>query len=170
MSALPCHLALQPDAVTRILLVTPREDDRTSFRQILKRSNWMLEEASTSRAALNFLYKYPLPVVICARNLWDGNWKQFIAAASRLPCPPRTIIASRSAGDDKLWSEALRRGAYDVIFAPYESASVVTAIYHAWSSWEFEMRGQRSAVVVRPWRPRGNLAGLFLVAACGERA
>ena len=176
MSALPCHLALQPDTVTRILLVSPRQGDRISLRQIFKRSNWILEEMATSRETLGFLQKYPLPVVICARDLSDGNWEQFIASASRLPCPPRTIVASHSAGDDDdLWSEALKLGAYDVISAPFEATSVVTAIYFAWTSWEFEMRGQRGAVLVRPWRPRRNLAGLFLIARsrsteCGESA
>jgi FixJ family two-component response regulator len=52
----------------------------------------------------------------------------------RLPSAPSFIVTSRLA-DDRLWAEALNRGAYDVLAKPFERMELVRSVSSAWLHW-----------------------------------
>jgi len=51
-----------------------------------------------------------------------------------LPDPPFVVVTSRLA-DERLWAEALNRGAYDVLAKPFDGTEVIRTISSAWLHW-----------------------------------
>jgi DNA-binding response OmpR family regulator len=124
-----------PEEVVIVLLVSPLEDDHLSLRRILDHSNWKLLETRSCGEAKKLLRENHAPVVICERNLPDGDWKTLLDELSLSPNPPRLIVSSRLA-DERLWAEALNVGCYDVLPTPYESEEVFRVGFLAWHSWK----------------------------------
>ena len=50
------------------------------------------------------------------------------------PAPPCLILTAKRA-DDRVWAEALSRGAFDVIAKPFQKAEVVRIVAAAWRRW-----------------------------------
>jgi hypothetical protein len=95
---------------------------------------WNLHHAFGCKDAIRLLERHPVPVVICASNLPDGDWKLFFDDSGRLPCPPRLIVASRLA-DARLWGEVLNVGAYDLLATPFDAPELFRVGFLAWHSW-----------------------------------
>jgi DNA-binding response OmpR family regulator len=53
---------------------------------------------------------------------------------SLLPHPPLLILSSRLP-DERIWSEALNLGAYDILAKPYDPAEVIRIVSLAWQHW-----------------------------------
>ena len=71
------------------------------------------------------------------------GWQELLQDVSELPPPrPRFVIASRLA-DDRLWSEALNLGAYNVLAKPFDSKEVFWVVSHAWLDWKRELESLR---------------------------
>ena len=73
-------------------------------------------------------------VVVCERDLPDGDWRDVLAATSSLPSPPPLIVASRLA-DEHLWAEVLNLGGYDVLAKPLDKQEVGRTLKLAWDRW-----------------------------------
>jgi DNA-binding response OmpR family regulator len=56
------------------------------------------------------------------------------AHAGGMNDPPLLIVTSRLA-DDRLWTEALNLGAYDVIAKPFDRKEVDRVLNLAWARW-----------------------------------
>jgi DNA-binding NtrC family response regulator len=126
----------KPDIVVTLLFVSPRTDDRNSLRNILAHSNWKLHEVCGCKEALDLLEEHHLPVVICDRELPDGDWKSLLEQVAELPSAPVLIVCSRHA-DDKLWAEVLNLGGYDLLPTPFEASEVFRVAFLAWQSWKY---------------------------------
>ncbi len=70
-------------------------------------------------------------VIVCERDLPDGDWKDILEAASRMDDPPPLIVTSRLA-DDRLWAEVLNLGGYDVLAKPLDRSEVHRVVTLAW--------------------------------------
>jgi DNA-binding response OmpR family regulator len=57
-----------------------------------------------------------------------------LAHAGGMNDPPLLIVTSRLA-DDRLWTEALNLGAYDVIAKPFDRKEVDRILNLAWARW-----------------------------------
>jgi DNA-binding response OmpR family regulator len=57
-----------------------------------------------------------------------------LAHAGGMNDPPLLIVTSRLA-DDRLWTEALNLGAYDVIAKPFDRKEVDRVLNLAWARW-----------------------------------
>ena len=136
MSAIPTAAS---NLAVNALAVSPLEADFNSLRNILARSNWILNRASNCREAIAVLQRRSIAVVLCERDLPDGNWKTMLEATGALPVPPRLIVASRSA-DDHLWMEVLRAGGYDLLPVPFEASEVFRVVSLAAQSWHRRLR------------------------------
>jgi DNA-binding response OmpR family regulator len=117
------------------LLVSPSDDDHSALQAIFSRSNWMLQSASSITEALSAMRRGPVSVIICERELPDGNWELLFQQAQNQPRPPRVIVSSRLA-DDELWAEVLNLGGYDVLWTPFRDDEVLHAVHLAWESWQ----------------------------------
>ena len=86
--------------------------------------------------------------MVCESNLPDGSWKDVIDRTARAANPPAVIVTSRLA-DDRLWSEVLNRGGYNVLLKPFRALEVLRDVNLAWQDWV--SRVQR---VVRGRKPK----------------
>ena len=85
-----------PPEVVRVLLISSLSEDQVSLRHIFDQSNWCLHRVSTCREALTYLSDNDTAVVICQRDLPDGDWKLVLNKFESLPCaaqPHRHIEA-----------------------------------------------------------------------------
>jgi len=116
------------------LLVSPYQRDHDSMNRIFSRSNWRLHSAFGHEDAIALTRRELVPVVICVERPPDGTWKVLIEHASQSANPPRIIVTS-PLDHDHLWTEALQRGAYDVLAMPWDSREVLKLNSLAWHSW-----------------------------------
>ena len=73
-------------------------------------------------------------VVVCERDLSDGNWKDVLEMAAARKDPPVVIVTFRLA-DEHLWAEVLNLGGYDVLAKPLDPTEVHRTISLAWQHW-----------------------------------
>jgi len=124
-----------PEGTAEVLAVTPHPADRVRLREILSQGNWKLHEASDCSEALASLRDQRLPVLLCARDLADGNWEDLLNATASLTTPPNLIVLSRLA-NESLWAKVLNLGGFDVLMTPFEPEEVLRVTFSAWSRWE----------------------------------
>jgi len=118
-----------------VLLISPFDEDHQHLRGILKHSNWQQHDARTQREAFEFLRENVAPVVICESELPDGAWQDVLSKLGGMRRPPLLVVTSRIA-DDRLWSEALNLGAYNVLAKPLNMKEVFHVVGLAWLSWK----------------------------------
>lgn len=130
--------------VVNVLLISPFDEDHQHLRDILKHSNWQQHAARTQREAFDLLQETVTPVVICESELPDGTWQDVLSQFGRMRCPPMLVVTSRLA-DDRLWSEVLNLGGYNVLAKPLNMKEVFHVVGLAWMSWKNRW-GRRQAL------------------------
>lgn len=108
---------------TWAVVVMPRE----RWSQILGKLDSlgvMAWAAETCQEARGLLEKRPrVDVVITDLSLPDGNWCDVFKHLIDNDIHASMVVTARQA-DERLWSEVLWRGAYDLLEEPYEDADV----------------------------------------------
>ena len=99
-----------------ILVVSPLIESQRSLARVLRRLRSSHHRAR-SIAALRLRDPRDFPVVVCEAQLPDGTWLDVLEWC-RTPDSPNVIVTSRLA-DERLWSEVLHRGAYDLLAQPF---------------------------------------------------
>lgn len=79
------------------------------------------EDCREARALLQT--RPPLEIVIIDVSLMDGNWCDIFKFLVDYGISASVVVASEFA-DERLWSEVLWRGAYDLLVEPYEREEV----------------------------------------------
>ena len=136
--------AKRPRVSVSALLVGDYRDSRLLLHDIFQQKGvWRLYEATDRRHALECLERTPIQVVITKSEAVNWSWKRALHDLQAMPHPPQLVVTSRLA-DDCLWSEALNRGAYDVLSEPFQRGEVerVIASAHRHFQPQFE-RGSR---------------------------
>jgi DNA-binding response OmpR family regulator len=123
------------ERVVKVLLISPFDEDHQHLRDILKHSNWQQYDARTQKESFELLRDNVTPVVISESELPDGSWREVLSQLGRMPCPPLLVVTSRMA-DDRLWSEVLNLGGYNVLAKPLDMAEVFHVVGLAWLSWK----------------------------------
>jgi DNA-binding response OmpR family regulator len=126
-------------------------DDQVPLQQIFDRFNWLLCRVSTCSEAFAYLSGNDTAVVICGRDLPDGDWKLVLNRIDSLPAPPFLIVTSRLANDG-FWAEVLNLGGYDVLVQPFDPHEVHRIVLMAW-----EARQRRIAAPARRFIGSGNM-------------
>jgi DNA-binding NtrC family response regulator len=130
-----------------VLSVSPLAEDHSSLQAIIGHSKWMLFKARDLVSTLALLQQHEIAVVLCERNLLPGTWIDVLEHIGTLPNPPSLIVASRLA-DDRLWSEALNLGAWDVLAKPFDRTEVIRSVKSAWQRWHDQMHMRATAVAM----------------------
>jgi DNA-binding response OmpR family regulator len=121
--------------VVKVLLISQFDEDHQHLCDILKHSNWQQNDVRTLEEACDFLVNNITPVVICESELPDGTWRDVLSLFGGMQHPPVLVVTSRLA-DDRLWSEALNLGAYNVLAKPLHMKEVFHVVGLAWMSWK----------------------------------
>ena len=106
-----------------LLTISPNQEDRQSLEKILDDGCWTVEGARSLREATTVLHKRATNLILCEKELPDGNWKDVFREAGKLDNPPPLVVVSRQA-DERLWAEVLNIGGYDVLLKPFERSEV----------------------------------------------
>ena len=131
----------------RVLSISPCREDHTNVRHILGHSKWILDTADGLKAAIASLERHNPSVVICECDLKPGNWTDVLDHTNRRPHPPSVVVASRLA-DERLWSEILNRGAWDLLAKPFDRVELIRSIRSAWEHWRNQIEGSRKPLHV----------------------
>ena len=117
-----------------VLSVSPTEEVHFSLQEIFNHSKWKLHKTHSLPAALAIIRAQTIPVVLCETDLLPDIWRDLLDQITRAPNPPAVIVSSRLA-DDRLWAEALKLGAWDVLARPFMRTEVFQAVSAAWRHW-----------------------------------
>jgi DNA-binding response OmpR family regulator len=102
-----------------ILLVSLPHKDQTDLRHVLHHADWKITAASNLGEASLILRERPPSVILCERNLPDGNWKDVLDKGAQHMNPAMVLVISAHA-DDSLWAEVLNLGGCDVLMKPLQ--------------------------------------------------
>jgi DNA-binding NtrC family response regulator len=115
-----------------ILFVSPLKHDQEHLIQIFSGSQWKLVTAETLRRARAFLLKIGVGAVISEEVLPDGNWRDVKKHLHTLPVWPKPqLVVTCAQANDKLWSEVLNEGGYDVLAQPFARDEVLRVMQMA---------------------------------------
>jgi len=131
----------------KILSVSPYREDHLYLQRIFGHSKWMVHTADCLQSALAMLQRHDTSVVICERDLMPGCWTDVLDHTTHLPHPPSLVITSRLA-DERLWSEILNRGAWDLLSKPFDRNELVRSVRSAWEHWRHQIENAGSLMKV----------------------
>jgi len=138
------------NGIAPVLSISPMQEDHFFLQNILDRLQGTLDPSRTFKvnacatlgSALAALRTRQFEIVICERDLPPGSWREVLDQVTILPDPPALIVTSRLA-DERLWAEALNRGAYDVLAKPFDRTEAMRVIGAAWRAWGAPARKER---------------------------
>ncbi len=125
----------QPQEEVSVLVVGQPDQDRRRIQQILTNPNWSIGNAASLAAGLRRLRGGNVQIILCERDLIDGDWRTLLSALETLDRPPLLIVTSAQA-DEHLWAEVLNLGGYDVLPKPYDGLEVHRVLGLAWHHWQ----------------------------------
>jgi len=118
-----------------VLLVSPHAEDEVALREMLPRLNApSVQRCATTEQALSLIRQLTPAVVMCERDLPDGNWRTILATCEVQQKPPILVVVSRHA-DENLWAEVLNLGGYDVILKPFDRWEVTRVVASSCRYW-----------------------------------
>lgn len=123
-----------------VLCVCPDQDERTRMETLFSHSRWTLYHATGIPSALSLLRQLEVGVVLCERDVPSGTWIDLLEPLKLWPDAPPLIVTSRLA-DERLWSEALNLGAYDVLARPFDLRELTRSVSLAWLHWRHRHDG-----------------------------
>jgi DNA-binding response OmpR family regulator len=121
-----------------MVLLASHESIHAALERIFRHSSWHLRHVQTCYEAIEFAKGNETAVVICERDLPDGDWTTVFAECETLPRRPNVIVTAAIA-DEVLWAEVLNLGGYDVLAQPFDPREVLQVVSSAWRRWNDEL-------------------------------
>ncbi len=121
-----------------ILSVSPYQEDHSFLEGIIGTFDRKLLKATnvcTARAEL--LKNKEISVILCECDLMPGSWTDILKHIRPMPQPPSLVVTSRLA-DERLWSEVLDLGGWDLLAKPFRKSEVIRSVKAAWEHWRFQ--------------------------------
>jgi DNA-binding NtrC family response regulator len=126
-----------------ILSVSANEEDHATLQRLIGHSRWVLDKARDFPQATALLsQKSGISVIVWDCDALPGAWIDLVNDLLDMPAAPSLILTSRLA-DDRLWSEALNVGAWDVLAKPLDRAEAVRSVKYAWDHWRHHATGAK---------------------------
>lgn len=125
------HASLPSPANIPILVISPYPEDHATLSQILQHGDWKISRVASCAEGCASLKKTSFAVVVCERDLPDGEWTDVLRVAAELKNTPAVLVVSRFA-DEKLWADVLNMGGYDVLPKPYDRGETTRVVGMAW--------------------------------------
>lgn len=90
-----------------------------------------LAEAGSCAEAKRFLADNRTTVVLCEKQLEDGNWRDILECADYSSQSEPSVVVCHPHADDRLWVEVLNLGAHDLIQLPTDKDELIRVIESA---------------------------------------
>ena len=106
-----------------LLAIDPGKEDCQSLLAILGPGDWRVLGASSFREATALMHESLPDLILCAKDLPDGSWKDIFREAEGHTGRPPVVVVSRNP-DECLWAEVLSLGAHDMLLKPFDKREV----------------------------------------------
>jgi DNA-binding NtrC family response regulator len=124
------------------------DEDHDYWEQMVGRPEWVrstavkwkVQRRGTLPAAMAVVRASSIPIVICDCDEAPGIWTAMLEEFDKSAESPYLIVTSRTA-DERLWAEALNRGAYDVLAKPFDPMEAERVLASAWLRWQHRPSG-----------------------------
>lgn len=113
-----------------LLIVCPFPEHHSIIEGLLDSSGWTINHAASAYEAADFLSENDPAALICERVLPDGGWEDVLQAIRDQGCSSALIVSSRLA-DNRLWSQVLNVGGFDVIGQPFDADELTRVLESA---------------------------------------
>lgn len=130
----------EDDRILILAVVTDQQE--AELRRVVAHTRWQLKVVHSIAEAVGAIRTLPISVVLCDRELGDGNWLDLVRETEHIDPRPTTIVLSDH-HDERLWADVLSCGAYDLLLKPINAHEVYTLVPMAWSRWN------RSATAIK---------------------
>ena len=139
---------MSPHENHKVLVIMPRGERRSQLSACLKALGAAPVEVEDCRQARQALARRnPLKVVISDVDFGDGDWRDTLAAAQQRPGGASFLVSTPFADHD-LWSEALWRGAHDLLVEPYSALELRRIVEGALRAQETEATPLRAMAAI----------------------
>jgi DNA-binding NtrC family response regulator len=121
-----------------VLVLSPLDEDHSALKAIIGHptySTWVSYNARDLVSAVALLQQHEIGVVVCEQELQPGTWIDVLKHLNTLSNPPSLIVTSKLA-DWYLWAKALRLGAWDVLFKPFDLTELIRSVQSASQHWQ----------------------------------
>jgi DNA-binding NtrC family response regulator len=122
---------------SRILFLSGHPEDACQISQMLRELPLGLEHTASLQQARVKLRQSNYDLVLTEAALPDGSWLDVLRLVRECPQELQVVVTDPHA-DARLWSEALNRGAYDLIAQPFYEPEVRRILYNACSRRTYE--------------------------------
>jgi DNA-binding response OmpR family regulator len=122
-----------------VLLVSHCEETAHQLQAIFRKRHWKMFVVPTYRAALDFLTKERVPVIISEFTLPDAAWKDILSQTVLFPEPPSVLVLA-AATQASLSTDILNSGAFAVLVVPFDESEVNRIVTSAWVSFQRNSR------------------------------
>jgi DNA-binding NtrC family response regulator len=112
------------------LVISPRLELRKALLRVLESLSADVISCSSRAQAEEVLSHQSFEVVFCDEHLPDGSYADLIHADHLEHRIPRVVVAARI-GEWELYLEAMRKGAFDVVRAPWHATDVEMTVIRA---------------------------------------
>jgi DNA-binding response OmpR family regulator len=124
-------------------MISGSSEDCLSLRSILSHTNWLVHWVADRYEALLFLQEHDVPVILCPKELPDGDWSELLDAVRCFPNPPNVLVYSDRA-DRRFGIAVLNAGGYDWLLTPLQQDEVLRAISMACRAWHHDARQRQN--------------------------
>jgi DNA-binding NtrC family response regulator len=122
-----------PPDTKLVLAVNLSTNERYTLLKLLDSSPWGVEFADRLADTFCKAASRMVRVIVCNRELPEGDWKLVFHFVRDLAHAPQFILASRLA-DEALWAEILNLGGYDLLAIPFDAEEVRRVLTYAMDS------------------------------------
>jgi DNA-binding NtrC family response regulator len=134
----------------KVLVIMPHGERRSQLSACLRALGAVAIEVDDCRQARQALARRgPLKLVISDVDFRDGDWRDTLAAAQQRPGGAGFLV-SAPFPDYELWSEALWRGAHDLLVEPYSTSELRRIV-------ESALRAHEAGPT--PWKSMAAISG-----------
>ena len=124
--------------VPKVLLLVSDAGEQAVLQQTLA-PHATLTWVSNPTELFRQLEQSSFDVVVCARTLSMGNWREVLEEVRQFNPNLPVIILSPTAREEE-WEEALAAGAFDLLGPPYYEREPLFVVEHAVASYEARVR------------------------------
>jgi FixJ family two-component response regulator len=119
-----------------VLSVSPHYGDHDALEEIFRSTEgeWKLYKSLSLQPATVLLRLHKIPIVVCECDLQPGSWRELQERTFSMPDAPLVIVTSRLA-DERMWSEVLNLGGWDVLAKPFDRTEVARVVETAGRHW-----------------------------------
>jgi DNA-binding NtrC family response regulator len=115
---------------SQILYISGHAGDAETLSRMLQSLPLIMDHVDTLQQARTRLFQQRYDAVLTQSTLPDGNWLDVLHIVRDSPFETQLIVTDPHS-DERLWSEVLNRGAYDLLAQPFYEPEVRRVLCNA---------------------------------------